>query len=197
MPLRFINTAARQFLTGMLLCHAREQMATEHCLQVATEKRRPQNVAVHYRHSLWRASMRSIAICCAIFCLVLGQRAVTAQDKTAHEHLKQIAWIIGDWEAETEIPPGRDDVGEAGAKMIVQVSWRWMVKRDFIVLNLRQQIGEKTEVGIRTAFSAPTLPHANFVLFGLQSTPCLKLQLNRKVRATRPLLASQTLAVPS
>ena len=91
--------------------------------------------------------MRSIAICFAVFCILLGQRAVTAQDKTAHEHLKQMDWIIGDWEAETEIPPGRDDVGEAGAKMVVQVSWRWMVKRDFIVLNLKQQIGEKSEVG--------------------------------------------------
>ena len=91
--------------------------------------------------------MRSIAICFAVFCILIAQRAVTAQDETAHEHLKQMEWVIGDWVAETKVPPGRPDVGEEGATMIWHVSWRWMLKRDFIVLNLKQQVGEKTEVG--------------------------------------------------
>jgi len=91
--------------------------------------------------------MKRIVVCLTAFFGLLGQCAVTAQDKTAHEQLKKIDWIIGEWEAETKVPPRRPDVGEEGATMELHTSWRWMLKKDFMVLNLKHQIGNKTEVG--------------------------------------------------
>ena len=91
--------------------------------------------------------MSRIVISFVALCILLGQLPVMGQDDSAHEHLKPLESVIGEWEAEFEVPPGHPEVGEEGEKVVQTVSWRWMLKKSYIVMNLKRQVGNKTQVG--------------------------------------------------
>jgi hypothetical protein len=61
-----------------------------------------------------------------------------------HKHLKPLEPAIGEWVAEFKIPPGHPEFGEEGESAVFSGTWRWMLKKNFMVINMKRQIGEKT-----------------------------------------------------
>ena len=45
------------------------------------------------------------------------------------------------------MPPGHPLIGEEGTKVVTNVTWRWMLKRDFIVINFKRQVGDEMQLG--------------------------------------------------
>jgi hypothetical protein len=93
--------------------------------------------------------MRSAAVCVAVLNILFASGLAQAQDDSpsTHKHLRGMKWIIGDWVATFNMPPGHPLVGLEGTKVVSNVSWRWMLKRDFMVINFKRQVGEETHLG--------------------------------------------------
>lgn len=91
--------------------------------------------------------MKRIVICIALLIIVLGNRSVMGQDDSAYEHLKPLESAIGEWVAEYEMPPGHPGIGEEGAKVVVNGTWRWMLKKNFMVMNFKRQVGDDMQLG--------------------------------------------------
>ncbi len=57
------------------------------------------------------------------------KRTPEKPDKATAARLEDLAWLIGDWEGEFELPSGFDEVGPAGAKVRSFESWRQGLER--------------------------------------------------------------------
>jgi hypothetical protein len=102
---------------------------------------------------------------------VLCQRDVIGQDSPAHEHLKVMKAFVGEWVSESKVPPDRPEVGEEGTTMVLHLSWRWMLNRDFMVGNFKRQVGEKTELGKEIAgWDAKVRPACSLAVLGRRTS---------------------------
>jgi hypothetical protein len=90
--------------------------------------------------------MKRIVICIAVLGIVFFQRATMGQDSPAYQHLKSLESAIGEWTAEFEIPPGHPEFGEPGEKAVFSGTWRWMLKKKFMVINMNRKVGDESRL---------------------------------------------------
>lgn len=69
-----------------------------------------------------------------------------------YKHLKVLEWLIGDWEAEMEIPPGFQEIHPNGATVHSRKSCHWMQDKNYIGFEFRNTAdGELVHEGFEMA----------------------------------------------
>lgn len=92
-----------------------------------------------------RLTMGSLAIAIAL----LGtSHCISGEPKPGldYRQLKAMEWIIGDWEADWEVPSEGESAlsgWPAGAKVHATTSWKWMENKSYIMLRFRSDIDGK------------------------------------------------------
>jgi hypothetical protein len=72
-----------------------------------------------------------------------GVSYAAEEKKSSSLEPADLEWLIGDWEGEYAMPDGFPDVGPAGAQVVSTNSWRSTLGKNFISLNIRDQIEGK------------------------------------------------------
>jgi hypothetical protein len=93
--------------------------------------------------------MKRAVVFVAALSVVLSCSLASCEDdpQSTHEHLKGMSWAVGDWVAEFTMPPGYPSIGPEGAKVVISASWRWMLKRDFMVVDFKREVDGEMQLG--------------------------------------------------
>jgi len=87
--------------------------------------------------------MRRAVLCVAVLWWAAGLSSAAESVKPDGLQLKDLAWIIGEWQGEYILPEGFPELGPAGSKVVRNELWQWTLAREFIVLRSRDEIDGK------------------------------------------------------
>lgn len=75
--------------------------------------------------------------------LSVGLARAAGEAKTESPQLRDLAWVLGEWEGVFVLPDGYPELGPAGSNVVHIDSWRWARDRKLLSLTLRDEIDGK------------------------------------------------------